>query len=224
MTTRAEYESADYEVIETDGTFEIREYPDLMLASTDAAIDSQGRDGSFMRLFQYISGSNEAKQSISMTTPVFMHGDIDMAHVSMGFVMPKSVAEKGIPKPKNDGVKIRERKGGRFAVIRFAGRLDWKLAKENEETLRKWIASHGIEADAVAETAGYDPPFTPGFLRRNEVLIRLKADPTEPTNDVSNAPPKNGLSEEPNSWSKQNLIVGKSKFFTTAIVLYAFER
>jgi hypothetical protein len=25
------------------------------------------------------------------------------------------------------------------------------------------------------ETAGYDPPFTPGPLRRNEVLIRLKA-------------------------------------------------
>jgi len=30
------------------------------------------------------------------------------------------------------------------------------------------------ESSSGVETAGYDPPFTPGSLRRNEVLIRLK--------------------------------------------------
>jgi hypothetical protein len=36
------------------------------------------------------------------------------------------------------------------------------------------MAAKGLEGDASAEAAGYDPPFTPGFLRRNEILVRLK--------------------------------------------------
>lgn len=48
MTTRAGYESAEYEVVETDGNIEIRDYPDLMLVATSSKLDSQGRDGSFM--------------------------------------------------------------------------------------------------------------------------------------------------------------------------------
>ncbi|QDV82275.1 SOUL family heme-binding protein [Planctomycetes bacterium TBK1r] len=173
LTTRAGYESAEYKVIETDGSIEIREYPDLMLAATDSKMDSQGRDGSFMRLFQYISGANEAEQKIAMTTPVFMEGEIGESDVSMGFVMPKEVAAEGAPNPKGEGVKLRERKGGRFAVIRFSGRLDSKLAKEQESKLRDWMESRGLEGEDSAEAAGYDPPFTPAALRRNEILIRL---------------------------------------------------
>jgi hypothetical protein len=33
ITTRAGYESAEYKVFESDGTFEVREYPDLMLVA-----------------------------------------------------------------------------------------------------------------------------------------------------------------------------------------------
>ncbi|WP_168567100.1 SOUL family heme-binding protein [Crateriforma spongiae] len=174
MTARAGYESAEYKVVETDGDIEIREYPDLMLAATSSKLDSQGRDGSFMRLFRYISGNNESDQKIAMTTPVFMEGDSGLSDVSMGFVMPKEVAVKGVPDPKSDGVEIRRREGGRFAVIRFSGRMDSKLAKKQEARLRDWMKSRGLEGETTAEAAGYDPPFTPGPLGRNEILIRLK--------------------------------------------------
>ena len=173
MTVRAGYESAEYRVIESDGKIEIREYPDLMLASTDSEMDSQGRDGSFMRLFRYISGANEDEQKIAMTTPVFMEGEVGESDVSMGFVMPKEVAAEGVPRPKGDGVRIRKREGGRFAVIRFSGRLDSRVAKVQEEKLREWMKSRGLEGKSQAEAAGYDPPFTPGPFRRNEVLIRV---------------------------------------------------
>ena len=173
MTARAGYESAEYKVIESDGNIEIREYPDLMLAATNSRMDSQGRDGSFMRLFGYISGANEGDQKIAMTTPVFMEGEVGQADVSMGFVMPKEVAAEGVPEPNGAGVKIRKREGGRFAVIRFSGRLDSRVAKEKETELREWMKSRGLEGQSKAEAAGYDPPFTPGPLRRNEVLIRL---------------------------------------------------
>ncbi len=52
MTSRSSYESAEYKTLETDGKFEIREYPDLMLVTTAAKFQSQGNDGSFGRLFK----------------------------------------------------------------------------------------------------------------------------------------------------------------------------
>jgi hypothetical protein len=176
---RAAYESAEYKVVESDGKFEVREYPDLMLVATTTKLDSQGRDGSFMRLFRYISGANESDKKISMTTPVFMENDKEESAVQMGFVMPKNIAVGGVPAPTGEGVDVRKRVGGRFAVLRFSGQLTTKAAKESETKLRTWMATKGLVADdsiesSGVETAGYDPPFTPGPLRRNEVLIRLK--------------------------------------------------
>ena len=176
---RAAYESAEYKVVECEGKFEVREYPDLMLVATTTKLDSQGRDGSFMRLFRYISGANESDKKISMTTPVFMENNKAESAVQMGFVMPKDIAVGGVPAPTGEGVDVRKRTGGRFAALRFSGQLTTKSAKESETKLRTWMATKGLVADdsvesSGVETAGYDPPFTPGPLRRNEVLIRLK--------------------------------------------------
>ncbi len=174
MTARAAYETAQYEVIEKDGNIEIRQYPDLMLASVDTDEESQGRDSSFMKLFRYISGANVAEQKIAMTTPVFMEDEHARSQGKMGFVLPQEVAAAGIPAPEATDVKIRKRSGGRFAVIRFAGKLNSVTAREKEAELRKWLDANGIVGEEFAESAGYDAPFTPGPLRRNEVLIRLK--------------------------------------------------
>lgn len=178
-TTRAGYESAEYTVIESDGKYEVREYPELMLVATKTKIDAQGRDGSFMKLFRYISGANESDQKISMTTPVFMENSGDQTEVQMGFVMPKEVAARGVPDPTGPDVTVSQRPGGRFAVLRFSGRLNAKLARESEAKLRAWMKTKDLEANespgsSGVEAASYDPPFTPGPLRRNEVLVRLK--------------------------------------------------
>jgi hypothetical protein len=178
LIARGGYESAEYKVVESDGKFEVREYPDLMLAATKTKLEAQGRDGSFMKLFRYISGANESKKKIAMTTPVFMENQDAGSSVQMGFVMPKEVADEGVPKPTGEQVEVRKRTGGRFAVVRFSGQLTSKSAKDFEAKLRAWMDSKGLVADESTgggvETAGYDPPFTPGPLRRNEVLIRLK--------------------------------------------------
>jgi DNA gyrase inhibitor GyrI len=174
LTARAAYETASYDVVESDGAFEIREYPDLMLASTAMRKESQGNDGSFMRLFRYISGANETEQKVAMTTPVFMEQTGTGTEGRMGFVIPKEVVANGAPKPAAVDVNLRKRDGGRFAVIRFSGRMDSADLKKAEERLRKWIADKQLVADIESESAGYDPPWTPGMFRRNEVLIRLK--------------------------------------------------
>ena len=175
FTARAGYESAPYEVVKSDGNVEIREYPDLVLASTEARFDAGGNDGSFMRLFRYISGNNKSDQKIEMTTPVFMEPENLESKGQMGFVMPPRIAEAGAPAPKASDVAIRTREGGRFAAIRFAGFMDAKKAETQEAKLREWLMARGLEGEETSERAGYDPPFTPGPLRRNEVLIRLKS-------------------------------------------------
>ena len=71
-------------------------------------------------------------------------------------------------------VIIEQRDGGRFAVFRFAGRMNSATSADAEHALLEWIDKRGWKEDGEAEFAGYDPPWTPGFLRRNEVLIRLK--------------------------------------------------
>ncbi len=97
---------------------------------------------SFKKLFGYISGENASQQKISMTTPVFMEKDEN--EVQMRFVIPKEVAVAVTPQPTGERVAIRKRAGGRFAVIRFPGRLSENLAKENEAKLREWMKTKDL--------------------------------------------------------------------------------
>lgn len=174
VTTRTGYESATYTVVDSKGWFEIREYPDLTLAVTDTRKNANGNDGSFMRLFGYISGENGAKEKIAMTTPVFMHPADQGDAAEMGFVLPEDVVENGAPAPLREAVRVENRAGGRFAVIRFSGRLNEQTAATAEGDLRIWMKARSLKHDGLAEHAGYDPPWTPGPLRRNEVLIRIR--------------------------------------------------
>jgi hypothetical protein len=174
VTARGSYETAEYTVLDSDGPFEIREYPDLTLATTLTQSGRRGNDGSFMRLFRYISGANDAEKKIAMTTPVFMEAGVSDFRGQMGFVVPRKAVEEGIPEPANGDVKIQKRTGGRFAVVRFAGRSSGESLAKNEDKLRNWMRDKGLTGCGKAEFAGYDPPWTPGPLRRNEILIRLK--------------------------------------------------
>ncbi len=170
----ADYETAAYDVVEKEGEFEIRDYPELVMAST--AMGASGGNGSFMRLFGYISGSNQAKQKVAMTTPVFMKPSAEQDAGSMSFVVPKQVADEGTPAPSRQDVNITKRPAGRFAVIRFSGRMNDTMREEAQQKLRDWVEAKGLKAGESMEYASYDPPFTPAPLRRNEVFLRLQTD------------------------------------------------
>jgi hypothetical protein len=193
FTARNAYETARYRVLASDGDFQIRDYADLVLVSTTMQFKAQGNDGSFSRLFRYISGDNGQQQKVAMTTPVFMErgsdtmedgtkpsqtsGDTNPTELQRGqmaFVVPEDVASTGAPSPANPNVILRERKGGRFAAVRFAGRMDDESLRQKESELRQWMKQQQLIANGPVEYAGYDPPWTPGFLRRNEILIRVE--------------------------------------------------
>lgn len=173
--TRAGYESAGYKLVRKSGAFEIRDYPTLTVISTPmSAATPTDADGSFMRLFRFITGANEEKQKIAMTTPVFMSGSDSNA--TMAFVLPAKFKADAVPKPSDAAVTVRELPDGRFAVLRFSGGRSLKHDTEALGHLRAWMHSEGLKELSLPVYGYFDPPWTPGFLRRNEVMLRTEGE------------------------------------------------
>ena len=166
--TRAGYESAPYKVVRHDGAFEVRDYPALTLVETPMA--ASGDDGSFSRLFNYITGRNAARQKIAMTTPVFMAGSATNA--TMAFVMPETMTAGQVPQPTDAAVKVREIEPGRFAVFRYSGGRNPKKETAALTRLQTWMAAEKLTTQSEPVFGYFDPPWTLTFLRRNEVMIR----------------------------------------------------
>jgi DNA gyrase inhibitor GyrI len=172
QATRAGYESAPFQVVRASGKFELRDYPELTVVETRMAGGGNGSDGSFNRLFRFITGGNDAKQKIAMTTPVLMSGDDTNA--TMAFVMPAKIKTAEVPKPSDGAVTVRELAAGRFAVLRFSGGRSAKYEAESLERLRAWMKQEGLKELSPPIYGYFDPPWTPAFLRRNEVMARIE--------------------------------------------------
>lgn len=167
--SRAATETAPYTVVEAEDAFEIRDYEALHLAKVSMPGDSM--NGGFMKLFRFIDGANERSEKIAMTTPVIVQRSAGGS--SMSFVMPKASVAQGLPAPKGE-VKLDQLAAVRVAAVRFSGRSSESKEQEQLARLRTWAQAKGLELEGEPLLAYYDPPWTPGFLRRNEVLLRLK--------------------------------------------------
>jgi DNA gyrase inhibitor GyrI len=173
QATRAGYESAPYTVVRSDGKFELRDYPALTVVETPMSADSRdGDDGSFRRLFRFITGSNDAKQKIAMTTPVLMSGD--GTNATMAFVLPAKLKTAEVPKPSDGPVTVRELAAGRFAVLRYSGARTPAKEAESLAQLQTWMDTEKLKGLASPVYGYFDPPWTPSFLRRNEVMLRTE--------------------------------------------------
>ena len=173
QATRAGYESAPYKIVRSTGKFELRDYPALTVVETPMARDGNKADGSFNRLLRFITGGNDAKQKIAMTKPVFMSGSDSNA--TMAFVMPEKLKSGEVPKPADGSVAVREWAAGRFAVLRFSGGRNAKHEAEALDRLKTWLAVEGLGISSPPVYGYFDPPWTPAFLRRNEVMLRTAA-------------------------------------------------
>jgi DNA gyrase inhibitor GyrI len=168
-TSRAATETPDYKVIRTDEKFEIRDYPALTVATTP--MEGGETNGGFGQLFRFITGKNEGSVKIEMTSPVLIHTAKDKK--TMSFIMPKKAVENGLPKPAGDNVKLGKLEASRFAVLRFGGGRTAENEKAAIEKLKAWLAGQNLSGKGDPIFAYYDPPWTPTFLRRNEVMIRI---------------------------------------------------
>ena len=62
-----------------------------------------------------------------------------------------------------------------MAAIRFSVFFQQDMILKNKQHLGDWLQEQGIVTEGDYIVAGYNPPWVPGFLARNEVLIQIKA-------------------------------------------------
>ena len=167
-TSRQGYRSAPYAVVRTDGKFEVRDYPALTVAET--TMSGAGSGGSFNRLFGFITGRNANNQKIAMTTPVFMSGSDESD--TMAFVMPAGLDAGKAPQPEDGKVTVKELPAGRFAVLRYSGERSREQEAKTLAELKSWMSAQGLSALSKPVYGYFDPPWTPPFMRRNEVMLR----------------------------------------------------
>lgn len=177
-------EQPDYRLVLKEGTFEIRQYPRMLVAET---ITTGSRDEAlnrgFRKLADYIFAKSRGGETISMTAPVIqdrkkiaMTAPVlqDQAGVQdewrTRFVMPARYTRETLPHPPN-GVSISETPARRVATVRFSGRADDEAIAYRESELKRWMSAHNFQSGGPAEYAFYNSPFIPSFLRRNEILI-----------------------------------------------------
>lgn len=168
--------SVPYEVVKHLGDAELRRYGDMTLATVYDLDD----DEAFQLLFQYINGNNEEETKISMTAPVVSRSgepaDPDSEGM-MAFVLPSDIKWTEAPKPSDPRVVLELKEGGLFAVMRFRGRAGGVDVQGRTEELRAELKEADYVMDGRPFLMRYNSPFTPGFMRHNEVAVRVVPGP-----------------------------------------------
>jgi hypothetical protein len=187
MPTRAIEEPA-YEVTAKLGDdVELRQYAPYVVAEvqiTGSATEA-GNQG-FRILASYIFGRNKGEKKLAMTAPVTltpapvrleMTAPVIQSTAPGGyfiqFVLPRGITLDSAPEPIDQRIVLRQVQPMHVAVIRYSG--FWSDANYNshltqlQETLRK----AGMNWSGQPILSRYNPPFTPWFLRRNEIWLQL---------------------------------------------------
>lgn len=166
----------EYRLIEGKGRFEVRKYPALTVAEIERdGPRRQALSAGFGPLAGYIFARDRDGPKIAMTAPVTQRSDGHDARWSVGFIMPDGASPADLPRPENSAIRLTTWPERTLAAIRFSGHPDDGDLADREAELRAWLSERGHDAASDPLFAYYNDPFTPGFLRRNEVLLEILA-------------------------------------------------
>lgn len=183
-------EEPSYEVLRTLGdNVELRQYAPYVVAEVviDNAEPDAGR-AAFPILAGYIFGKNKGEKRFDMTASVTqmpaprelaMTAPVTQAAAPAGgqliqFVLPAGVTLDTAPEPLDPRVQLRTVPASQWAVIRYSG--SWSQANFDEHLTRLQVtlADAGVATRGSPVLARYNGPFTPWFLRRNEIWLGLR--------------------------------------------------
>jgi hypothetical protein len=184
-------ETPKYSVTQKQNEIEIRQYPAYIQA--EVALEEKRYQAAIEKGFNilagYIFGNNLAQQKIAMTTPVEVTRSEKIAMTTpvtvtgessfrVAFIMPSAYTLQTLPQPKDRRVQIKQIPARSLAAIRFSGYFNEDTIQQNKQRLSQWLREKGIETEGDFIVAGYNPPWVPGFLARNEVLIQVTTEKT----------------------------------------------
>jgi len=164
-------ETAQYEILADFDGFEIRKYPELLVASTPLTSDSYSANSraGFQKIASYIFGGNSSNLKISMTSPVQMEIS---DHSSMSFYMPSEMSREQLPIPNRNDVNIKIEPMKIVASIEFSGWASDSVLEEKFKELKNKLIENKIDFEDNYSYLGYNPPYQL-VNRKNEVIIKL---------------------------------------------------
>lgn len=179
-----------YKVINKEGKFELREYAGYITASVDVEAKDYGNATNigFRFVADYIFGNNTKRDKIAMTAPVLQEGQSISEKIAMtvpvttsqqknvytiSFVMPNKYTLDTLPIPNNKQVTLHKIPAFKSAVLTFSGFVNEKIIKDKTQQLEEWIEKKKLKSIGAIQTARYNPPWVPWFLRRNEIIMRI---------------------------------------------------
>lgn len=172
-------ESVEYSVLKADGRFEVRQYPAMVLVAVEGLSDNE----SFRILLDYISGNNGTRRRVPMTAPVIssrtpgeripMTTPVVSRKGLFAFVLPGGFTADNSPAPLDPRASLVHVQNRKVAVLRFRGRAPERAVRDRTEELLSRAKDFGLQAVGEPFLMRYNPPFTPGFLRRNEVAVEI---------------------------------------------------
>lgn len=162
-------ERQKFDLVKRIGNLEIRRYHPCVMADViiDASYANAGNLG-FRPLVTYIS-----ENQIAMTAPVLQ----EQLHTNswvVSFVMPDGMELRDLPLPKNQRVTLRPIHEHLAAALGFNGMTTESKVHEKEEELRTAMMTAQLKAAGPVRIARFDPPWKPGFMRHNEVIIPIQ--------------------------------------------------
>jgi len=185
-------EQADYTVVKKMDGYEIREYPAHIVAQTTVQGSyGESMSNGFRIVAGYIFGGNTKKESVAMTAPVVAQkggGEKTSESIAMtapvvattegdsqtiSFGMPRSYTLETLPTPNDPRVKIVMIPTKKYAVMQFSWYRSDTRVKQMQEKLLLALHSDGVTMKGSTAYAGYNAPWTPPWMNRNEVLVEI---------------------------------------------------
>lgn len=165
-------EEPEYEVLSENARYEIRRYEPYIVAEVDVAGRSADTEG-FRTLAAFIFGDNSASEKMQMTAPVESRAAEQEERITYAFVMENKYTLETLPAPNNERIRIREKPGRVVAALRFSGRWSEENVSRHKRQLLQDLEADGMTTMGAVELARYNSPFTPWFLRRNELIVPI---------------------------------------------------
>lgn len=176
--------SPGYDLVAQRQGYQVRRYNGYIVAETEVRGGyMEALRSGFRTLAEYINGNNsrrsamasptdgqqEESERIPMHAPVFLEARDDSYVIS--FVLPSRYSLETAPEPKDPSVKLRHVPASTIAALQFPGYADEFTTRRREAQLKGMMERDGMAWISNFRVAQYDPPWTPPFMRHNEVQV-----------------------------------------------------
>lgn len=184
-------EEPAYQVVGELAGVELRQYAAYAVAEVvvPGPADKAGNQA-FPILAGYIFGKNQGERKFAMTAPVTqaaapvkldMTAPVTQTAAAGGFrvqfVLPNGVTAASAPEPLDARVQLRDVVPAKLAVIRYSGFWSESNYQEHLDKLQAALRTAGLAWTGEPVYSRYNAPFTPWFMRRNEIWLHLSPTP-----------------------------------------------